>query len=172
MKFVEYISYLMMPLIIIVILISGEKKKVAVYDIFNKGASEGVKIIVKIFPSMLAVIVSINLFKSSGAMNLFVDLISPVVKLINVPPEVIPIGIMRSVSGGGALAVLTDILNTDGPDSFIGRVASTIMGSSDTTLYVLAIYTASVGITKTKNALLLGLLCDIVAVIVAVWIWI
>ena len=104
-------------------------------------------------------------------MEIFIKLITPIFSNINVPAEVIPIGVMRSVSGGGALGFLTDIFKTDGPDSFIGRVASTIMGSSDTTLYVLAIYTASIGISKGKFALIVGLLCDLIAFLVAVWIW-
>ena len=104
-------------------------------------------------------------------MDIFVRLLTPLLVNIKVPAEVVPIGLMRSISGGGALGFLTDILKNNGPDSFIGRVASTIMGSSDTTLYVLAIYTASVGITKGKFALIVGLLCDVIAFLVAVWIW-
>ena len=100
-------------------------------------------------------------------MDLFIKILSPFFSLINVPGELVPIGVMRSVSGGGALAVLTDILQTNGPDSTIGLIASTIMGSSDTTLYVLAIYTASIGITNTKFALYVGLICDLIAFIVA-----
>lgn len=104
-------------------------------------------------------------------MELFVKLVTPIFSNIRVPAEVIPIGVMRSISGGGALGFLTDIFKSSGPDSFVGKVASTIMGSSDTTLYVLAIYTAAVGISKGKFALVVGLLCDLIAFLVAVWIW-
>lgn len=104
-------------------------------------------------------------------MDLFIKLISPIFSILKVPAEVVPIGVMRSVSGGGALGFLTDILKNEGPDSFIGRVASTIMGSSDTTLYVLAIYTAAVGISKGKFALVVGLICDLIAFLMAVWLW-
>ena len=104
-------------------------------------------------------------------MELFVQFVTPLFSVIKVPAEVIPIGIMRSISGGGALGFLTDIFNNNGPDSFIGRVASTIMGSSDTTLYVLAIYTAAVGISSGKFALIVGIVCDLIAFLVAVWIW-
>ena len=152
-------------------MIGGEKKKIGVYETFVDGASEGFRIILKIFPTMLAVIVAVNLFKISGAMDLFVKLITPIISILKVPSEVVPIGIMRSVSGGGALAILSDTLKTNGPDSLVGRIASTIMGSSDTTLYVLALYTATVGIKKTKGALWIGLICDLVAFLVAVWIW-
>ena len=104
-------------------------------------------------------------------MDLFVKLMTPVFSIIKVPAEAIPVGVMRSISGSGALGFLTDIFKNNGPDSLIGRIASTIMGSSDTTLYVFAIYTATVGITKGKFALVVGLLCDLVAFLVAVWIW-
>lgn len=171
MNVIEYISYAMIPILILIILASGEKKKISAYDTFVEGASEGFKIISMIFPTMVAVIVAVNLFKISGAMDLFVKLITPIISVLKVPSEVVPIGIMRSVSGGGSLAILSDVLKTNGPDSLVGRIVSTIMGSSDTTLYVLAIYTATVGIKKTKGALWIGLICDLVAFLVAVWIW-
>lgn len=167
MILIEYISYAMVPTLILVIVVSATKKKISTYDSFIEGAQEGFGAILRIFPSMLAVVLAINLFKISGCMDLFIKLLSPLFSLINVPGELVPIGVMRSVSGGGALAVLTDILQTHGPDSTIGLIASTIMGSSDTTLYVLAIYTASIGITNTKFALYVGLLCDLIAFLVA-----
>lgn len=104
-------------------------------------------------------------------MDIFVKIVTPIFSKIRVPAEVIPIGVMRSISGGGALGFLTDIFKNNGPDSYIGKVASTIMGSSDTTLYVLAIYTAAASISKGKFALIVGLLCDLIAFLVAVWIW-
>lgn len=104
-------------------------------------------------------------------MDLFVKFVSPFFSMIGVPAEVVPIGVMRSVSGGGALGFLTEIFKSDGPDSFIGKVASTIMGSSDTTLYVLAIYTAAIGVSKGKFALIVGLICDVVAFLMAVLLW-
>lgn len=127
--------------------------------------------IMKIFPTMIAVVVVINLFKISGAMELLVKLVTPVLHLLRVPAEVVPLGMMRSISGGGAIAILSDTLKEYGPDSFIGRIASTIMGSSDTTLYVLAIYTGTVGIKNTKGALWIGLLCDLIAFMTAIFLW-
>lgn len=171
MKVIEYISYAMIPFIILSILLFGEKRKISTYDCFIEGAKEGFSVIAKMFPTMLAVVIAINLFKNSGAMNLFVKVLEPMVSIFKVPTEVVPIGLMRSISGGGAFAILTDILKVNGPDSLVGKIASTIMGASDTTLYVLAIYTATVGIKKTKGALLIGLFCDLIAFIMAVAIW-
>lgn len=171
MKIIEYISYLMIPLIILSVVLFGERKKVSTYDYFVEGAKEGFSVISKIFPTMLAVVVAINLFKVSGAMDLFINIIRPIISVFKIPAEVLPIGIMRSISGGGALAILSDVLSSNGPDSLVGKIASTIMGASDTTLYVLAIYTATVGIKKTKEALWIGLFCDLIAFLMAVTIW-
>jgi spore maturation protein B len=171
MKIIEYISYLMIPLIILSVVLFGERKKVSTYDYFIEGAKEGFSVISKIFPTMLAVVVAINLFKVSGAMDLFINIIRPIISVFKIPAEVLPIGIMRSISGGGALAILSDVLSSNGPDSLVGKIASTIMGASDTTLYVLAIYTATVGIKKTKEALWIGLFCDLIAFLMAVTIW-
>ncbi|MBQ9279597.1 MAG: spore maturation protein [Clostridia bacterium] len=171
MKVVEYISYLVLPMLILTIIFYGEKKKISTYDTFIEGTKEGFQVITRIFPTMLSVVVAINLFKISGAMELFVRCISPIITRLNVPGEVIPLGIMRSVSGGGAIAILSDTLKENGPDSMVGRIASTIMGSSDTTLYVLAIYAGAVGIKKTRGALWIGLTCDFIAFMVAILLW-
>ena len=170
-ELLEYISYGMMPILIIVVILFGLKNKVSIYESFIEGSKESFSIILDIFPSMLAILLVINLFKVSGGMEIFIKLIAPFFSLFKVPAEVVPIGVMRSVSGGGALGFLTDILKNNGPDSFIGRVASTIMGSSDTTLYVLAIYTAAIGVSKGKFALVVGLICDVIAFLMAVWLW-
>ena len=104
-------------------------------------------------------------------MDFLIKVVTPFFSILKVPAEVVPIGVMRSVSGGGALGFLTDILKNNGPDSFVGRVASTIMGSSDTTLYVLAIYTSAIKVSKSKFALIVGLICDVIAFLMAVWLW-
>lgn len=171
MKIIEYISYAMIPFTILMIIVFSERKKVSSFECFIEGTKDGFGVIAKIFPTMLAVIIAINLLKVSGTMELFISLIKPLATLFSVPTEVVPIGIMRSISGGGTLAILTDTLKENGPDSLVGKIASTIMGASDTTLYVLAIYTATVGIKKTKKALWIGLLCDLIAFIVAIVVW-
>lgn len=172
MKIVEFISYLMLPILIFFILLFGTIKKEPVFEDFIDGAKEGLGVILKIFPTMIAVVLAINLFKISGAMEVFVKCISPMIHILKVPVEVVPLGIMRSISGGGAVAILSDTLKENGPDSLVGKIASTIMGASDTTLYVLAIYTGIVGIKKTKGALWIGLLCDFIAFMIAVFIYV
>lgn len=169
MKILEYISYLMIPLMILGILFHAMKKKVSIYENFTEGVVEGAKTAFKIFPTILAIIVAINIFRASGALQILIQCISPITHILGIPEEVVPLGIMSSISGGASLGLLGDTLQTYGPDSVIGKTASTILGSSETTLYVLAIYTATIGIKKTRGALYIALLCDLVAVCVAVW---
>lgn len=169
MVIIEYISYSMVPLLILIIIFFAFKSKIPAYDSFIEGTSESFSTILKIFPNMLAVVLAINLFKISGSMDILTNLLSPILSLIRVPAELVPIGVMRSVSGGGAIALLTDILNSNGPDSTIGLIASTIMGSSDTTLYVLAIYVATTKIRNIRFAMFVGLLCDLIAFLLAVY---
>ncbi len=172
MQIIEFLSYSILPILFLIILISSLSKKIPAYETFTTGVTDSFSTILKIFPTMLAVVVAINLFKASGAMDVLVRLLSPILSLVKVPPEVVPLSFMRSISGGGSVAILTDILKTHGPDSLIGNIASTIMGSSDTTLYVIAMYTASIGITNTKKALLIGLICDLIAFFVTIYIFV
>ncbi len=171
MKIVEFISYISIPIMIFCIVFSAFKQKREAYDIFIDGAKEGLKVATKIFPTMIGIFVAINLFKVSGAMDILILIISPVTKLLRIPAEIVPLGIMSSISGGASIGILSETLQTYGVDSQIGNIASTILGSSETTLYVIAIYTSAVSIKKTRGVLPIALLCDFVAVCTAVWIW-
>ena len=171
MQIIEFISYSILPVFILLILIGSLSKKISAYETFTSGVTESLSTILKIFPTMLAVVVAVNLFKTSGAMELFVNLLSPILSIFDIPSEVVPLGIMRSISGGGSIALLTDILKLHGPDSLIGKIASTIMASSDTTLYVIAMYSAAAGISDTKKALLIGLLCDLIAFLITIYLY-
>ena len=153
MKIIEYISYITIPIMIFIIICSALKQKKDAYDIFLKGAKEGLKILTRIFPTMLGIFVAINLFKVTGAMDIFIKIISPITNVLGVPSEIVPIGVMRSISGGASVGLLSDALDTYGVDSMLGNMASTILGASETTLYVIAIYTSVVGIKKTRGIL-------------------
>lgn len=169
MKTIEYISYLLIPLLIMSIIVHGIKKRVNVYESFLDGAIDGAKTTIKIFPTILAIIIAITVFRESGALELVLKIVMPITSFLGIPNEVLPLGFMSSVSGGASLGILADTLGTYGPDSQIGKMASTILGSSETTLYVLAVYTASIKVKDTRGALWIGLFCDLVALIVAVW---
>jgi spore maturation protein B len=171
MKIIEYFSYLIIPLLIMGILLFATYKKEKVYEIFIIGAIDGLKLIVKMFPTILGIVVAINIFRVSGALDLLIGILTPITGLFKIPNEVLPLGIMRSISGGASLGLLTDILSTHGPDSKIGNIASTIMGSSETTLYVFAIYTSTVGVKDTKYGIYIALLLDVIAVTAAILIW-
>lgn len=171
MKIIEFISYISIPLMIFAIVFSAFKQNKNAYEIFIDGAKEGLKVVVRIFPTMIGIFVAINLFKISGAMDILISIISPITKLFGIPAEIAPLGIMSSISGGASIGILSETLQTYGVDSKIGNIASTILGSSETTLYVIAIYTSAVSIKKTRGVLPIALLCDFVAVCTAVWIW-
>lgn len=169
MKVLEFLSYLMIPLMILGIVSYGCVKKQKVYELFIEGVGDGLKVMLHIFPTMLAIIVAINLFKVAGGMEILTTLLTPISKLFGIPTEIVPLGIMRSVSGGASVGLLADTLNIYGADSFIGRVAATVMGSSETTLYVLAVYLAATKVKETRNMLYISLFADFIAIVLAVY---
>lgn len=168
MKVLEFISYLMIPLMILGITIYGLIKKVKVYELFLEGVMDGLKVMLHIFPTLLSIMIAIGIFKTSGGMEIITYILKPISNLFGIPNEVMPIGIMRSISGGASVGLLADTLNTHGADSLIGRIASTVMGSSETTLYVLAVYIAATRVKDTRNILYISLISDFVAIILAV----
>lgn len=162
------ISKYAIPFILLFIPVFGYFKKVKVYETFTEGAKEGFTTAVRIIPYLVAMLVAIGIFRSSGAMEIFTTAIRPVTDLIGMPSEVLPMAIMRPLSGGGAQGIMGDLLTTYGPDSLIGNMASVMMGSTETTFYVLAVYFGSVAIRKTRHALPAGLIADAVGIITAV----
>lgn len=163
-----FLSNLMIPLLVLFILIYGMMKKVNVYDEFLDGASESFDMIFKIFPCFLAMILGVNIFLKSGALNILLSFIKPLFELIEIPIQIFPMMIMRPISGSTTLAILNTIFGDYGPDSFIGRLASIIQGSTDTTFYVITLYFGSIGIKKIKYALWAGLFADLVGIIMSV----
>lgn len=152
------------------ILIYGTLKKVATYEVFVEGGKEGVKIAISIIPFLIGMLVAITVFRESGALEFFVGLIRPALLTLGIPPEIVPLAIIRPISGTAALGMMSDIVAAYGPDSFIGRLASTLQGSTDTTLYVLTVYFGAVGIRKMGDALKVGLLADLVGIAAAIFI--
>lgn len=164
----SFISNLIIPIIVIFILIYGLYKKTPIYDEFINGASETFQMIIKLFPCLVAMILGINIFLKSGVLNLIYKLINPLFELIKIPVQVLPMMIMRPISGSSTLAILNNLFLDYGPDSLIGRIASVIQGSTETTLYVITLYFGSVGIKKIKYALYAGLFADLVGIIASV----
>lgn len=163
----EIISKIILPIFIIIIIFYGVKKKVNVYDAFLEGAKEGLVTTFNIFPAIMAMIFAINIFLDSGVLTFIIRLITPLIGNITVPIEIIPMAILRPISGTASLAILNDIFKVFGPDSFAGRLASILQGCTDTTVYVIALYFGTVKISKIKHALWAGLFADLVGIIMA-----
>lgn len=157
-------SDIIIPLIIASILLYGIVKGVDVYSAFVEGAVEGAKSGLKIFPYILAIIFAINLFIQSGAEKFIVSLLEPITSFVGFPPELLSLSIVKPLSGGGSLGVFQTILDNHGADSYIGRCASVIMGSSETIFYTTAIYFGSVGISNYRYTVKVGLLSHIATI--------
>lgn len=159
------ISKLIIPLFVLFIIFYAYRKKIFIYDTFLEGAKEGLITVFHIFPSILAMVFAINIFLNSNILETTFKVITPLLNKINLPINILPMAFVRPISGTASLAILNDIFMNFGPDSFIGRLASTIQGCTDTTIYVLALYFGSVKINKTRYALSTGLFADFVGII-------
>ncbi|MGF7058415.1 spore maturation protein [Brassicibacter mesophilus] len=164
------VSISIIPAIMSIILIHGYIKGISMYDCFVEGAKEGFKTAIKLMPYLIAIFIAIGIFKRSGAMEILVRVFNPLGKVLGIPKEVMPLVIMRPISGSGSLGVVKDIVTTYGPDSFIGRVASTMMGSAETIFYTMAVYFGAVGIKDTRHTLKAALLSHLAAVVASVFI--
>lgn len=171
MNFINYISSAAIPIIMAIIIIYGLLEKNKVYDTFVDGAKEGIEIVVKLFPTLLGIFVAVGALRSSGVLDFVINFISPITNVFKIPSEIMPLALVRPISGSASTAVATDIMTKCGVDSKIGLIASTIMGSTETTFYTIAIYTSCVGIKKTKFVLAAALIGDIVGMLISVAIW-
>lgn len=171
MGFVNYMSSAAMPIIILLIIVYGLIEKNKVFDIFVEGAKEGLDIVLKIFPTLIGLFVAIGALRSSGVLDLIINFINPAITLLHIPSEIMPLAMLRPISGSASIAIATDIMSKYGVDSNIGLVASTIMGSTETTLYTIAIYTGCVGVKNIRFVLWAALLADIVGMLASVFIW-
>jgi spore maturation protein B len=164
----DAVSLWAMPVLLVAIPLAGIIRGVKVYDVFIEGAKEGFDVAVRIIPFLVGILVAIGMFRGSGAMDLLMAGVRPIVAPIGFPPELVPLAILRSLTGSGSLAFTTDLIKTQGADSLIARTAATMYGSSETTFYVLAVYFGSVGIRRTRHAVPAALIADLVAAVAAV----
>lgn len=165
---INNISLYAIPLILLFIPTYAIIKKVKVYEVFTDGAKEGFNTAIRIIPFLTAMLVAIGVFRASGAMDYLAKLVAPLTNAIGMPSEVLPMAIMRPLSGGGASGIMNSLFKEFGPDSLIGRMASVMNGSTDTTFYILAVYFGSISIKKTRHALPSGLLADLAGLLAAV----
>lgn len=164
----QTISSIIIPLMVLGVIIYGMVKKIDIYDVFVEGAKESYDMIIKMFPCMLAMIFGVNLFANSGFLEWIFGFFQNILDFLNIPISIIPMAMMRPISGSASLAILNTILETYGPDSFAGRLASVIQGSTDTTFYILTLYFGSIGIKKIRYSLWAGLAADIIGIASAI----
>lgn len=156
------------PSLVLFICFYGLYKKVDIYDEFINGVKEGLSTIIKIFPTIFTMIIAVNVLIGSNVIFDLTKLISPIFTYLKFPPELLSLAILRPISGSSSLVLLQDILATYNPDSYIGRIASVIQGSTDTTIYIISLYFSSIGIKNIKYSLFVGLLADLSAIILSV----
>jgi spore maturation protein B len=169
-SFINILAVVAVPFLFLVFLGWGVIKKVKVYEVCVEGAKEGFTVAIKIIPYLVAMLVAIGIFRASGALELLTTVLAPITKLINMPPEVLPMAFLRPLSGSGSLGFMTELMKVHGPDSLIGIMVSTMYGSSETTFYVLAVYFGTVNIRNTRHAVPSGLIADAAGMLAAVWI--
>jgi spore maturation protein B len=169
-QFFQEFSNWAIPVIFFLILGAGAIRRVRLYEVFVDGAKEGFNVAIKIIPYLVAILVAIGIFRASGAMDAFVAALTPVLQPLGVPPEVLPMALVRPLSGSGSLGVMSEGLKTYGPDSLLGNMLSTMMGSTETTFYVLAVYFGSVAVRRTRHALPAALLGDLAGLTMAIFI--
>jgi len=165
---IKTISTWAIPFFLVVIPLYGALRKVKVYESFVEGAKGGVQTAVRIIPYLVAMLVAIGMLRAAGAIDMMTNSLTPLLNRLHFPAEVLPLGIMRMLSGSGSLGMVTELVSVHGPDSFMGRLAATVYGSTETTFYVLAVYFGAVGIRKTRHAVIAGLTSDVAALVAAV----
>ena len=164
------LSACVIPAILLIIIVSALIKRVDIFDAFIKGATDGLKTLFGILPALVGLIVAIAMLRASGALSFLTSLLAPLTKPLGIPAGIMPLALLRPISGSGSLAIVNDLLTTAGPDSLVGRIASVVMGSSETTFYALAVYYGAVKIRETRHTVPAALLADITGLLAGTWI--
>ena len=160
-KYVDKLGIYILPAVIVLILIFGLVRKVPLFDAFVSGAKEGLSSTFSIAPALVGLITAVSMLKASGALDLFTAALRPVAEFLGLPAEVMPMTLLRPVSGSGSIAFMNSIFQSSGPDNFAGRVAAVMMGSTETTFYTVAVYYGAVGVQKTRHTIPAALTADV-----------
>jgi len=158
------------PILIFVVFVYAHVKKIRIFETFVEGARDGLFMAVRLIPYLIGIYVAVGIFRESGAIDILVNMLSPILSIVKAPAEVLFLSVVRSLSGPAALGMMLEIFDTHGPDSFIGRLASTLIGSTDTTFYIIAVYFGSVGVQKTRYSIPVGLFADFASFLASVYI--
>jgi spore maturation protein B len=164
----DIISIGIVPLMVILILIHGYVKGIDMYSAFIEGAKEGLKTSINILPYLIAIFVAVGIFRGSTALDMFINLLSPVTNLLGIPKEILPLALIRPISGSGALGIVRDIISHHGPDSFPGTVAAVMMGSSETIFYTITLYFGSIGVEDYRHTLKAALVSYIISIFITI----
>lgn len=156
-----------LPTMVVSIVLFGLIKKVKVFDCFMQGAKKGLFTLYELLPSITGLVVTVTMLRKSGAMEFVSSLLSPITNLLGVPDEITPMGLLSPISGGGSLSLFESVLKEYGPDSFIGQVSSVVMGSTDTTLYAVAVYYSAINVKNTRHTLVAGLCADFLSLVLS-----
>lgn len=167
---IDVISVFVLPCLIVGFPLYGLIKKVPVYETFVEGAKEGFNVAVTIIPYLVAILFAIGMFRASGAMDFLIEGMRPILGFIGVPPEVLPMMIVRPLTGSGSAGIVLDMINQFGEDSILVKMAATMFGSTETTFYVIAVYFGAVNVKKTRHAVPAGLIADVFALFLAVYV--
>jgi spore maturation protein B len=162
------ISVWAIPILLVAIPVYGAFKGVKIYESFVEGAKGGFQMAVRIIPYLVAILVAVGMLRGAGAIDMLSTWLGPALSRIGFPIEILPLAIMRPLSGSGSMGIVTELINTHGADSFIGRLAASAYGSTETTFYVLAVYFGAVGIKKARHAVISGLVADFVSLVTAI----
>ena len=154
------LSSFIIPVLLAVVAVYGMGRRVDVYAALTRGAEEGLTVLLRIIPALVGLLTAVSMFRASGAMEFLSSLCAPVIERLGVPAEVLPLMLIRPVSGSGSLAVATELMTTHSPDSYVGRVAAVMLGSTETTFYTVAVYFGAAGIRKTRYAIPAALTAD------------
>ena len=163
-------SYWILPALVAGLVLYGWASGVRVYESLVEGAKQGFQVAVRIIPYLVAILVAVGMFRASGGIDLLVASVGPLTQAIGMPPEALPMAILRPLSGQAAFGVMAEVMSTHGPDSLIGYMVSTFQGSTETTFYVLALYFGAIGVKTTRHALPACLLADVAGILAAVFI--
>jgi len=164
----DAVSRWSIPLIFALVLLWGLRRRVDVYSVFLEGARDGLDLSLRILPYVVSIFAALGIFRDSGALGLLARGLEPLLRRVGVPAEVLPLMLIRPLSGGGALGITLNLLRQHGPDSYIGRLASVLQGSTDTTFYILSVYFGAVGVRRMRHALAVGLIADLFGFVLAV----
>jgi spore maturation protein B len=167
---VSVASYFVLPTLIVGFPLYGLYKGVRVYEVFVEGAKEGFNVAVTIIPYLIAILFAIGMFRASGAMDFLVDLLDPALALIGVPAEVVPMGLIRPLTGSGSAGLVADMIAQYGEDSILVKMVATMFGSTETTFYVIAVYFGAVNVRNTRHAVPAGLFADFIGFLASVYV--